>query len=181
MLASKIESIKTWAIIILVIVVVLGGIRLKRQADLLEAHANATRHREQQDYEMVQAAKDFDREEYRTWEYATLITAMVEEIRGGANSDDEVHGLSPEEQEGWIAGKRDGYAAGQAQVDVMTTFTAPESDDGAYFYGTAYLANYLRACVEQKRECPQLNIPLEIWFSLPNPDQPTTSNPEYAS
>lgn len=175
-----IDSIKNWVIGILIVIVLLAGIRLKRQSDLLEAHANSVRHREQQDYEAVQAAKDFDREEYQVWEYAKLITAMVEEIRGGA-TDDEVHGLSQEEQQGWINGKRDGYAAGQAQADVEATFNAPDSDDGAYFYGTAYLSNYLRACVEQEVECPQLNIPLEIWFGLQNPDPPTTSNPDYAS
>ena len=175
-----IDSIKNWVIGLLIVAVLLGGIRLKRQSDLLEAHNNAVRHREQQDYEMAQAAKDFDGEEYQVWEYAKLITAMVEEIRGGA-TDDEVHGLSQAEQEGWAAGKRDGYAAGLAHIDVMETFTAPDSDEGAYFYGTAYLANYLRACVEQKRECSQLNTPLEIWFGLQNPDSPSTSNPDYAS
>lgn len=169
MLAEKIESIKTWAIIILLIVVALGGIRLNRQADLLEAHANATRHREQQDYEAITAAKENADKDSENQTYTNLLIAMVHEVRGGAINDEELKEASPEEREGWLAGRRDGYAAGRAQADVMASFKAPDNDQGAFLYGTAFLANYLRACIEQKKECQQLDVPLKLWFDLEVP------------
>lgn len=169
-LANKRESIKTWAIIILVIAVALGGIRLKRQADLLEAHANAVRHREQQDYEAITAAKENARDEYEDQTYTNLLIAVVYEVRGGAVNDEGLQEASPEEREGWLAGRRDGYAAGQAQTDVMASFKAPDNDQGSFLYGTAFLANYLRACIEQRNECPQLNVPFKLWFDLETPE-----------
>lgn len=68
--AISVNSIQRLVIVALAVVVILGGIQLKRQADRLET-TETERRRLQQEYEALNATtKERGKEQHRTWEYS---------------------------------------------------------------------------------------------------------------
>lgn len=168
-----IKTIQIWLIPILLIVIISGGIRIKRQADLIQAN-----HRWNEDVQNAQRKLSVidgeKREELENTKlYANIITILVNELRGGKANDQDITGFTYEEYRHWDYGRHDGYRSGkiQADPDDAMKLNIPEEPDIRFVYLTAFLSNYLKACIEQQQECPQLNSWLETWFRLTDPEK----------
>lgn len=167
------QTVQLWLIPILLIVIISGGIRLKRQADLIQANSNWVEHLNSAQEEATAIAGQNRDELEDTTFYANVITILVNELRGGKANDQEITNFSIKEYRYWDIGRQDGYESGKIQADPDKAIKPhiPEEPNVRFVYLTAFLSNYLKACIEQQQECPQLNNWLEVWFELSDPNK----------
>ncbi|HLC49080.1 MAG TPA: hypothetical protein VJI96_01700 [Candidatus Andersenbacteria bacterium] len=168
-----INRIKNWLLGILIVVVLMGGIRLKRQADLIQANYrwNEDVQNAQRELSVIDSEKREELE--KTTMYANVIAILVNELRGGKANDQDITDFTPEEYRYWDYGRQDGYNSGKNQdnPEDKIKLRTPEDPNTRFVYITAFLSNYLKACIEQQQECPQINSWLETWFRLSDPDK----------